>query len=211
MTEDHVKEKIFIFGASGHAKVVIDIVEQQNLYVIAFLVDDNLALKDQTFYGYSVLGGKDELLALEERPKGAIVAVGDCSVRCKIAEWLCQQGYELVSAVHPSAQLARGAFVGDGTVVMSNAVINSDTLVGNNVIINTGATIDHDCIIGDGVHIAPGSTLCGAVRVGSSSFIGAGATIIPNISIGENVMVGAGATVVRDVPDGVTVVGCPAK
>jgi acetyltransferase-like isoleucine patch superfamily enzyme len=41
--------------------------------------------------------------------------------------------------------------------------------------------------------------------------VSAGATIIPNILIGRDVIVGAGATVVRNVPDGVIVMGTPAR
>ena len=204
-----MNEKIFVFGASGHAKVVIDIIEQQGMYDIVFLVDDDLSLKGQQVYGYPVLGGKDDLLASDIR-KG-LVAIGSNRARRAVAAWLVANGCEMISAIHPSAQLARGVTVGSGTVIMAGAVINSDTAIGYDVIVNTRASIDHDCAIGDGTHIAPGSTLCGTVNVGQGCFICAGATIIPNLTIGSNVTVGAGSTVIRDVPDGVTVVGNPAK
>ncbi|MDO3377824.1 acetyltransferase [Geoalkalibacter halelectricus] len=204
-----MKQKIFVFGASGHAKVVIDIIERQDLYDIAFLVDDDLSLKGHQIYGYPVIGGKDDLLGSDVRM--GIVAIGSNRARRSVAGWLRENGFELISAVHPSAQLARGVSVESGTVVMAGAVINSDSTIGREVIINTQASIDHDCAIGEGVHIAPGSTLCGTVTVGEGTFICAGATIIPNLTIGHHVTVGAGSTVIRDVPDGVTVVGSPAK
>ncbi|MFA7061910.1 MAG: acetyltransferase [Pedobacter sp.] len=206
-----MKEKIFVYGASGHAKVVIDIIEKQGLYDIAFLVDDDPVLKDTGFYGYRVIGGKQELLDTRNQISGGIVAIGSNRARIAVAQWLSENGYDLISAVHPSTQLARGTTIGSGTVVMAGAVVNSDTSIGNNVIINTKASIDHDCIIGDGVHLAPGVTLCGTVNIGSGTFICAGATIIPNLTISGNVIVGAGSTVIRDVPDNVTVVGSPAK
>jgi len=204
-----MNEKIFIFGASGHAKVVIDIIERQGLYEIVCLFDDDPALKGRQFYGYKVLGGKDDLL--DSGLKYGIVAIGGNRARRSVAGWLRDNGFELISAVHPSVQLARGVNVGSGSVVMAGAVINADSIIGLDVIINTRVSIDHDCRIGDGVHIAPGSTLCGTVTVGEGSFICAGATIIPNLTIGCNVTVGAGSTVIRDVPDGATVVGSPAK
>ncbi|MGK2906223.1 MAG: acetyltransferase [Desulfuromonadales bacterium] len=206
-----MKEKIFIFGASGHAKVVIDIVEQQGLYEIDFLVDDDLSLKGEEFFGYPVIGGKDELLARTDAPARAIVAIGSNKARCKVSAWLAEQGCDLVAAVHPSAQLSRGVKIGKGSVVMAGVCINADTVVGDDVIINTHVSVDHDCLIGDGVHLAPGSTLCGTVIVGKGSFVCAGATIIPNLTIGKHVIVGAGSTVIQDVPDGATVVGSPAK
>lgn len=206
-----MKEKIFVFGASGHAKVVIDIIEKQGLYEIAFLVDDDLGLKDSDVFGYPVIGGKDDLLALAGAPRKAIVAIGSNAARQKVSAWLSGNGFERVTVVHPSAQISRGVQVGKGTVVMAGVCINADTVVGEDVIINTGACVDHDCVIDDGVHLAPGSTLCGTVTVGAKSFICAGATVIPNLMLGRSVIVGAGSVVIKDVPDGVTVIGSPAK
>ncbi|ORJ55875.1 acetyltransferase [Geothermobacter hydrogeniphilus] len=206
-----MKEKILIFGASGHAKVVIDIVEKQGLYEIEFLVDDDLSLKGDTFFGYSVLGGKEDLLAKVDAPRKAIVAIGSNRARGTVAAWLEQHGFELVTAIHPSAQAGRDVSLGAGSVVMANAAINAAATIGRNAIVNTHASIDHDCVIGDNVHIAPGATLCGTVTVGDGSFVAAGATVIPNLTIGRNVIIGAGSVVIRDLPDEVTVVGNPAK
>jgi len=204
-------EKIFVFGASGHAKVVIDIIERQGLYDIAFLVDDDPALKDTDFYGYRVIGGKQELLAAGDLVCTGIIAIGSNRARSTVAMWLIEHEFNLVSAIHPSAQLGRGVTVDVGTVIMAGTVINSDSRIGRNVIINTCASIDHDCSIGNGVHIAPGVTLCGTVNVGIGTFVCAGARVIPNLTIGSNVIVGAGSTVISDVPDSITVVGSPAK
>jgi len=204
-----MKQKFFVFGASGHAKVIIDIIERQGLYDIVFLADDDLTFKSQHIYGYPVIGGKEDLLASGVRR--GIVAIGSNRARRVVAGWLRDHGFDLVCAVHPSAQLGRGVIIGSGSVVMAGAIINADSTIGQDVIVNTRAGIDHDCLIGDGVHIAPGATLCGTVKVGDGSFVCAGATVIPNLTIGRNVTVGAGATVIRDVADGVTVVGSPAK
>lgn len=202
-------EKIFVFGASGHSKVVIDIIEKQGLYEIAFLVDDDLSLKGSRVFGYHVIGGKNELAG--RGVDRGVVAIGSNSARRSVAAWLTQNGYRLITVQHPSAQVARGVTLGKNCVVMAGAVVNSDAKIGNDVIINTKASIDHDCLIGDGVHIAPGSTLCGTVEVGAGTFICAGATVAPNLKIGSDVVVGAGATVISDVPDSVLVVGTPAR
>lgn len=207
------REKIFIFGASGHAKVVIDAVERQGTYEIAFLIDDDPNLKRKNIYGYSVLGDKTALLKQQNirDVSAGIVAIGSNGARMHIARWLLEKGFRLVTVVHPSAQLARGVVIGRGTVVMAGAVINADTIIGDNVIVNTRVSVDHDCFIADGAHLAPGAILCGAVSIGEASFICAGATVIPNLVVGRNVTIGAGSTVIRDVTDGKTVVGSPAR
>lgn len=206
-------ERIFVFGASGHAKVAIDITERQGLYEIAFLVDEDPSLRGREIYGYKVLGSKQELMETCDSSllRKGLVAIGSNAARVKIAQWLLDNGFELVTVVHPSAQLARGVFVAGGTVVMAGVIINSDAKVGENVVLNTGATIGHDCVIADGVHIAPGCHLCGNVTVGSKSFVGVGTIVIPGITIGREVTVGAGSTVIRDVPDCARVAGTPCR
>lgn len=213
MTQQDINQQqtdVIVIGASGHAKVVIDLIEKQDQFLVAGLVDDNPALNGQDIYGYKVLGSKEKLQS--HHVKLCIVAIGDNRVRDDIAQGLVKLGIALAKAViHPSAQLARGVSIGDGSVVMAGSVVNSDTAIANNSIINTGATIDHDCTIGNAVHIAPGSTICGGVSVGDLTLIGAGAVIHPNVKIGKNVIIGAGATVLNDVDDNVSVVGSPAK
>jgi sugar O-acyltransferase (sialic acid O-acetyltransferase NeuD family) len=202
-------QPMFVFGASGHAKVVIDIIEKQGAYRIAFLADDDAGLKGTLMYGYRIIGGRNELRASQIRQ--GIIAIGSNRGRDRVAAWLASYGCELVSAIHPSAQIGRGVCMGFGSVVMAGAIINSDTGIGSNAVVNTRASIDHDCIIEDVVHIAPGATLCGNVYIGSGSIIGAGATILPNLRIGSNTIVGAGSTVTGDLPSNCTAVGTPAR
>lgn len=205
--------KVFVFGASGHAKVILDLIEKQGEYLTAFLADDDLRLKGSTIFGYPVLGGKTDVLqAVEkERVKLGFVAIGNNASRALVSDWLANNGITLVTLIHPAAQIGRGVALAPGTVVMAGAIVNSDTSIGANAIINTGATVDHDCILGDYVHIAPGASVCGGVRIGRLSLIGVGAAITPGVTVGNNVIVGAGATVVSDIQDGRCVVGTPAR
>lgn len=211
MSKPATQKSIFVFGASGHAKVVIDIIERQGLYDIAFLVDDDPTLKGIEFYGYKVIGGKQDLLDARDQICGGIVAIGSNRARIAVAGWLTDNRFNLVSAIHPFAQLGRGVVVAAGTVIMGGAIINSDSRIGGNVIVNTRSTVDHDCTVGHGVHIAPGVTLCGTVSIGAGTFVCAGATIIPNLTVGDKVIVAAGSTVIHDVPDCILVAGSPAK
>jgi sugar O-acyltransferase (sialic acid O-acetyltransferase NeuD family) len=204
---------VFVVGAGGHAKVVIDIIEKADVYEIAFLVDDDPSLKGKSICGYSILGGRNALSThgLVSAGHRAVVAIGVNLLRVQMAKWLGDRGFQLISAVHPSAQLARGVTLGENTVVMAGAVINSDAQIGHSVIINTSAGVDHDCIIADGTHIAPGCHLCGSVTVGARTLVGAGTTIIGGVSIGCDTVIGAGSVVVADIPTGVVALGNPAK
>ena len=49
------------------------------------------------------------------------------------------------------------------------------------------------------------------VSIGADVWSGGGAIILPGVTIGEGALIGAGAVVTRNVPEGVTVVGNPAR
>jgi len=206
------KEKLLVFGAGGHAKVVIDIIEQQGVYEIAGLLDDDLKHKGGSFFGYSVLGTRADLPALiSAELRHAIVTIGDNASRAAVAAHLDQHGWRFASAIHPRASIGRGVNIGPGCVVMAGCVVNADATLGAQVIVNTGATVDHDCRIEDAVHIAPGCHLCGGVSVGQGSLVGAGTTVTPGVRLGRKVIVGAGSTVIRDIADEAKVSGSPAR
>lgn len=202
---------LFVFGASGHAKVVIDAIERSGAAKIVFVCDDAPAKRGGMLMGYPVIGGRAELLERINETTRGVIGIGDNAIRARIAEWLIENGCTLAGVIHPSASIGREVTLGDGTVVMAGCVINSGTTVGRNVIVNTGATIDHDCDIGDTAHVAPGAHLCGHVSVGVETLIGAGATIVPGVRVGSRALIGAGSTVLSDVPDGARAGGSPCR
>lgn len=189
---------MYLYGASGHGKVIKEILEANDCKVDSF-IDDNQNVKE--FAGIPVFhdaNGKSPL----------IVSIGDNRIRKIIVDkLLCEFGV----AIHPSAIVAPTAKIGEGTVVMPGAIINADAIIGKHCIINTGASVDHECVIGDYCHIAPHATLCGQVIVGEGTIMGVGSCAIPCINIGKWCTIGAGATVVKDFPDNVIAVGVPAR
>ncbi|MEY8214236.1 MAG: hypothetical protein RPR97_07095 [Colwellia sp.] len=53
-------EDIIIIGSSGHAKVVIDVVQQEGKYHIVGLIDRFRKIDEETL-GYKVLGKEEDL------------------------------------------------------------------------------------------------------------------------------------------------------
>ena len=56
--------------------------------------------------------------------------------------------YNIPKIISKNAITSNSAKIGNGTIVMNNAVIHQDVNIGNNCI-NTGAIIEHDVRIGD--------------------------------------------------------------
>ncbi|MEW5773698.1 MAG: acetyltransferase [Thermodesulfobacteriota bacterium] len=207
-------DAIVIVGASGHGKVVADIVEQAGQCRIAGFLDRDRPAGGE-FFGLPVLGAEADLprLVKDLDLGGMLVAIGDNWTRARVAGELARlaPGLPFVSAVHPAARLARGAVVGPGAVVMAGAVLNSDCRVGAHCIVNTGASLDHDGVMGDFSSLAPGAALGGNVRIGAYSAVSIGACVAHGITVGEHAVVGAGAVVLGDLPDRRVAYGAPAR
>ena len=134
------KNKILVFGASGHAKVIIDVIEKEDKYEIMGLIDPH---KDEgeEILGYKILGkGEDlpNLLRITDI-SGGIIAIGDNWVRKKVKEEIEKNipDFEFVSCIHPSAQIGKNVSMGQGTAVLPGAIINSSCELGSHCILNT--------------------------------------------------------------------------
>ena len=103
----------------------------------------------------------------------------------------------------------------DGVYIGNNVCIDRGCL--GDTIIRKGARIDnlvhvaHNVDVGENVCIVAQALICGSVRIGARTWVGGNACIKDGVTVGSDVIIGLCANVVKDVPDGITVVGNPAK
>ena len=201
-------KRLAILGASGHGKVVADVAELCGWDVEFF--DD--AFPDAQRNGaWAIQGRTEELQQQAGRFAGVIVAIGHNRTRLAKLRLLREQGFSVVTLVHPQASVSRYAIVESGCVVFAGAVVNAFARVGEGCILNTLCVVEHDVALDAGVHVSPGACLAGGAKVGEATWIGIGASVRQLIRIGADVVVGAGAAVVSELPDNVTVMGVPAR
>lgn len=207
--------KVILYGGTGQAKVVRPIIEYYGAKVVA-VFDDTPNLPSpfpdvEIHYGWE--GFQRWIKSLNREEIGFCVAIGNPHGRARLRfhEQLTKEGLSPITIAHPTAWIADNATIGLGTQILAGAIVAPEARIGRQCIINTNASVDHECILEDGVEVAPGATLCGLVHVGVNASIYAGATVLSRIKIGADAIVGAGAVVTKDVPEGITVIGVPAR
>ncbi|MEM7166190.1 MAG: acetyltransferase [Planctomycetota bacterium] len=199
---------MYLIGASGHGKVIAEILLPQ--FPQLRVLDSDPTLVGSSFLDRRV---EDEETTLEslDRSQPFFVSIGEAADRRTVATRWEAHGHQLVTAIHESAVVSPSAQVAPGACVMARAVLQAESRVGRGAIVNTAATIDHDTMLGDFVHIAPGAHLSGNVAVGSDSWIGVGAIVKEGIQIAPRVLVGAGSVVVEDLPENIVAYGNPCR
>jgi sugar O-acyltransferase (sialic acid O-acetyltransferase NeuD family) len=208
--EAGVQARIIVFGAGGHAKVLLEAIRLVSPGAELAIVDDSGSASSAALLGLPLSGDREWLAG--NWPEAAVaLGIGNNEARAAIADWLRAQGRSLATVIHPSATVSPSASIGSGAFLAAGAVVNAEAGIGEGVILNTLASVDHDCDIASFAHIAPGSRLCGAVRIGARSLIGAASVVIPGVTVGADAIVGAGSAVLKDVPAGFRVAGSPAR
>jgi len=171
-----VKPSIILIGSGGHCKSCIDIIEQENEYSIAGIIDKNRSVK--SVLGYSILGNDSDLLELKTSYDYALVTIGQIEspgIRIQLFNHLKLLGFKLPTIVSSRAYISKHAELGEGTIVMHDALINANAVIGNNCIINTKALIEHDVVIEDNCHISTGAIINGGTILKNGTFIGSNA------------------------------------
>jgi sugar O-acyltransferase (sialic acid O-acetyltransferase NeuD family) len=203
-TNFYAANSIVIIGAGGHAKMVIDIIQQQRQFTIVGLTSNDS--NGSPVFGLPILGKDEDVLEnlYQKGVRFAAIGVGalkNPAFRIKIAEKLQKIGYQLPALIHHKAIVEPSAKLEAGVQVMAGAIIGSDVQIDQLCIINSGAIISHDCKIGQNVHITPGAMLAGSVTIGNNSIVGMGCTIYIGTHVGANTIIVNGVNVFKNIQD----------
>ncbi len=150
--------------------------------------------------GYPIIG-TDEDISNFVHEGLFLVTVGqikDASLRINLHQKIVNAGGKLATVIASTAHVSKYAKIGEGTVVMHQAMINADAVIGKSCIINTFANIEHDVVIEDYCHISTGAMINGNCKIGRGTFFGSQSVIINGLEIVEECVIGAGSTVRKD-------------
>ena len=205
-----VEKKLAIYGAGNGGRTVKECVSQNNIFEVAFFIDDNKALPAK-IEGIRVLKEIDFKYLEKENVKNIFVAIANGNLRLRVINKIIKAGFRVVNVIHPSAYISPTAKIGIGNYIKAGAIIESCTSIGDGCIIDNGVVIPHDNIIGNGCHLAPGVSLGSSVEIGDNSIVGIGSSVSTNIKVGNNSIIAVGTSVVVNVPDFVVIEGVPGR
>jgi len=193
--------KLILIGGGGHCKSVIDVAESAGFTILGIL-DRNIPIGESVF-GYKVLGKDDFVVSFVDEAE-FLVTVGQIKspdIRIRLSNMVKEVGGKLATVVAPTAHVSRYALIGEGTVIMHQAVVNGGAQIGDGCIINTFANIEHDAEIGNYCHISTGAMVNGGCKVGERCFIGSQSVLANCISVGDDIIVGAGSFVRKSISE----------
>ena len=189
-----MKPKLILVGGGGHCIACIDVIEQEDKFEIAGIVDTDTNIR--MLLGYPVLGSDNALKLLREDCSHALITIGQIktpSTRLRLFEHVKSLDYTLPIIVSPRAYVSKHAVIGEGTIIMHDTLINAGVTIGKNCIINTKALIEHDSTVEDNCHISTGAIINGSTMVSKGSFVGSNAATRESVTTKYNDFVKAGS------------------
>lgn len=189
-----MKPKLILIGGGGHCAACIDVIEQESKFEIAGIVDKDAA--SGMLLGYPILGGDDDLDAFRSSYDYALITIGQIkspSARKRLFAYSKSLGFILPAIVSPRAYVSKHASIGEGTIIMHDALVNARASIGRNCIVNTKALIEHDAVVGDNCHISTGAIINGGAMVSQGSFVGSNAATKEAVETKENSFIKAGS------------------
>ena len=195
------KPRIILIGGGGHCKSCIDVIESEDRFKIAGLVDfpDKYGKK---VLGYKVLANDKELPEIVNVDTNFLVTVGQIKTpekRIRLYQKLLELKAEIPIVISPVAYVSKHATIGAGTIIMHGAIVNAGAVIGNNCIINSMALVEHDVLIENHCHISTGAILNGGVTIKKNTFIGSNSHIQQSVNIGENSVIDGGQRIKHDI------------
>lgn len=203
---------LWIVGGSGAALevwAVAQAVTNAPWRLRGFLVaDGNLTFDPQD------LEVREESVFLADpsaRDALVVLAIGEPTLRAKVASRYSEKGVGFATLIHPTALVGPNCTLGTGSVVMAQAVLETHVSVGDHALLNVGCSIAHNGMIGACCSLGPGVRLAGWASLGECCDLGVSCCLRPRVTLGPRTRVGAGAAIVKDHPGDVTLIGVPAR
>ena len=140
-----------------------------------------------------------------------LCAIGEPTVKTRVADQLCRRGAQFVTLIHPTCIVGSDCHIGEGSILCPYVVLTSNVTLGRLVTLNVRVAVGHDAVVEDGCTLSAFCDVTGNARVGASAFLGSHVVVTPGSKVGSHAKVGAGSVVIHRVAPHTTVMGVPAR
>lgn len=185
---------IYLIGAGGHSVSCVDVIEAEGKYRIRGFFD-SIERKGQKVLGNTIIGSDEDIGKYVGPETFFLITVGQIKtpeVRMKIYKNLKDLGARMATVISPRAYVSKYATIGEGTIVLHDALVNANVEVGVNCIVNTKSLIEHDSIVAGHSHISTAVVINGGCRIGEGSFVGSNSVLKEGSIIPERAILRAG-------------------
>ncbi|MBC7428149.1 MAG: NeuD/PglB/VioB family sugar acetyltransferase [Bacteriovorax sp.] len=188
-------KNIFLIGGGGHCHSCIDVIEQEQVYLIKgiFDVKENIG---KTVMGYPIVGCDEDLKNFISPDHFFLITLGQiksADLRVKIANELKVLNAMLATVVSPRAYVSKHASIGEGTIILHSALVNSNVKIGTHCIINSQALVEHDSIISNFCHVSTAAIVNGNCKIERESFVGSNCVLREGSIVTEKSVLRAGS------------------
>ena len=126
------RKPIILLGAGGHAKVLLDILLEQNAEIVGIAEKDGVEISTDLF-GVPIIGSDSDVERYSPKEielVNGIGSIGSTALRKRVYEKFKALGYRFRQVIHASAVISRRAVLGEGVQVAAGAVVNIGASIG---------------------------------------------------------------------------------